>query len=124
MNTADRSLAMVDYALRRRFAFVDIVPAFNHPKFSEFLLTRGTSEIAVAQLISKMMALNKQITEDPDLRSGFCVGHSYFCGTADGPLTTEQYQRTVRTEIAPLIREYWFDKKAEELDGIVRRLNF
>ena len=111
MNTADRSLAVVDYALRRRFAFVDLRPNLSSPKFKAQLLSRGVSDGLSDALLSKLRQLNEAITGDTsNLGPGFAIGHSYFC---DGPMAGEDeadwYNRVIRTEIAPLLREYWFD---------------
>jgi hypothetical protein len=111
MNTADRSLAVVDYALRRRFAFVDIPPEFEAKKFQDHLASLGVGHAVTAALISRMRSLNAEISkEDGDLGPGFAIGHSFFCA---GPLASETdetwYKRIIRSEIIPLLREYWFD---------------
>lgn len=112
MNTADRSLAVVDYALRRRFQFADLRPAFEMEAFHEHLGEACEAELA-RRIIQRMMALNAEIEKDTtNLGRGFCVGHSYFCGVK----SEEDYIDVVRFQIAPLLSEYWFDnpKKAEE----------
>ncbi len=108
MNTADRSLALVDYALRRRFAFKELVPLFGSAEFTEFLLDRGTTPTSVSAICSRLQALNQAIREDQNLGSGFMVGHSYFCMN-DSAVTEATYQNVVRHEIIPLLKEYWFD---------------
>ena len=119
MNTADRSLAMVDYALRRRFAFVDLRPGFHTTQFRDHLQQRGVDAALVQRIVRKMIALNERITQETtDLGAGFCIGHSFFCAVPGDPPADEiWYQRVIRSEIAPLLREYWFDDstKAEEL---------
>lgn len=126
MNTADRSLAIVDYALRRRFAFVDLAPGFQSPAFRTQLQERGASTALVNKIVNRMSALNAEIENDRvNLGSGFRIGHSYFCPNHDDIVYTDSWYRSVvETEIAPLLREYWFDmpEKAEEhyqslLDG-------
>ncbi len=107
MNTADRSLAMIDYALRRRFAFVDMEPAFEVDSFKAWLKGLG-SEVAI-RLMDTVKELNKAITDDPVLGAGFCIGHSYFCGLKAGNTLPEQLNMIVRHEILPMLREYWFD---------------
>jgi 5-methylcytosine-specific restriction enzyme B len=108
MNTADRSLALVDYALRRRFAFVELIPLFGSSAFSEFLIDKELSAELARAISSRLRALNQAIAEDQNLGPGFMVGHSYFCG--DGlKLTEKAYMDTIRHEILPLLREYWFD---------------
>ena len=111
MNTADRSLAVVDYALRRRFAFVSLQSNFRSPKFREQLLKAGVSNRLIDTLIERVAALNAEIVSDTaNLGPGFAIGHSFFC---KGPIGEEDdskwYARVIRTEIAPLLREYWFD---------------
>ena len=99
MNTADRGLALIDYALRRRFAFFEMEPALSHPAFKESL--KNNSEML--SLASAVECLNNTISSDPALGSGFRIGHSYFCN----PDATAA--SVLRYEIEPLIREYWFD---------------
>ena len=111
MNTADRSLAMVDYALRRRFCFVDLVPAFGSEKFSTFLTARGVPSDLVANIEKKLGNINTTIADDSkNLGPGFCIGHSYFCDTNnDVEYDVNWYNRIVDFEIGPLLSEYWFD---------------
>jgi len=124
MNTADRSLAMVDYALRRRFAFVEIGPGFEDIKFEKLLLDRGATRALVAKIRAAVEALNKRISDDPGLGAGFCVGHSYFCPSDSvEKLDDRWYARVVERQVAPLIREYWFDKPKTEIDDIVKKLS-
>lgn len=112
MNTADRSLALVDYALRRRFAFVDVRPGFHHEGFARRLSALGVSPSLLARIVARLSRLNERIAEDPSLGEGFCIGHSYFCHAGAGAADEGWYRRIVRTEIAPLLREYWFDDRA------------
>ncbi|MFC1779444.1 AAA family ATPase [Thermodesulfobacteriota bacterium] len=111
MNTADRSLAMVDYALRRRFGFLDLLPGFNTEQFYTFLKERGADENFIEDLVRRMNSLNKKIEEDKtNLGPGFCVGHSFFSAITE--LETPDkgwYNQIIENEIAPLLREYWFD---------------
>lgn len=113
MNTADRSLAIIDYALRRRFCFVDIEPAFQSPLFKEFLVKQGIESGLAEKIVHKMALLNNEIENDASLGKGFRVGHSYFCDYASAD--TEWYDNVINYEIAPLLREYWVDEpdKAE-----------
>lgn len=111
MNTADRSLAVVDYALRRRFAFIDLAPNLDAPKFREQLEGAGIGPSLVDTLIKRVGALNSEIIGDvANLGPGFAIGHSFFCAEPVAEETDAAwYARIVRTEIAPLLREYWFD---------------
>ena len=114
MNTADRSLAMLDYALRRRFVFIDLEPAFNKPQFRKDLESKNIDEDLIKKIIEKFTKLNETIKKDKTLGKGYTIGHSYFCGRKD--LSKEDYKDIINYEIAPTLREYWFDneKKAEE----------
>ena len=106
MNTADRSLAVVDYALRRRFAFITLEPQYNQ-KFRQYLLDREVPVVLVDFMIEKMTKLNTIIAEDGHLGRGFMIGHSYF--TAPSGDAVRWYERVIRLEIEPLLLEYWFD---------------
>src|SRR6185437_12471547 len=111
MNTADRSLAMVDYALRRRFAFVDLKPAFDTEEFREYLEGNGADRQFIEALIQRMSALNQTIAADgANLGPGFCIGHSFFCSIPHGlkPDWT-WFKGVIEGEIGPLLREYYFD---------------
>lgn len=116
MNTADRSLALIDYALRRRFAFFEMKPALDNPLFRERVNAFGHR---LPQLVDAVKSLNKQIAVDPSLGRGFCIGHSYFC-LDEGDLGESDPQDVVRSiveyELKPLLEEYWFDnpKKVED----------
>ena len=123
MNTADRSLALVDYALRRRFAFITIDPAFEHPRFGETLAELGAPSALISRLSQRIGALNQRIRQDPNLGDGFCIGHSYFCRTAEGSeADVAWYERIIRTEVAPLLREYWFDDRARADEAVQQLL--
>ena len=112
MNTADRSLAMVDYALRRRFAFVRLRPAYGSETFTQYLLTAGVDEDVVRAIEDDFRSLNQVIRDDvQNLGPGFEVGHSYFVPSGDeASLDAEWYRSIVRTQVLPLLREYWFDR--------------
>lgn len=118
MNTADRSLALVDYALRRRFAFFSLPPRFESPKFEQVLKNQGGSPELISKIITRMSDINTKISEDTrNLGPGFQIGHSFFCPSADTKVDEAWYRDVVDSEIAPLLREYWMDnvKQAEEL---------
>ena len=116
MNTADRSLAMVDYALRRRFAFYNLPPQFNE-KFDAFMEANGLSTEMVKRIASKMLALNQSICEDKNLGAGFEIGHSYFCSGIEPDMDAETeeawFQHIMNQEIGPQLFEYWFDDPAK-----------
>ena len=111
MNTADRSLAIVDYALRRRFAFETLEPAYGTRKFREYLLEADVDRVLVDRIDRNLSALNERIREDKDLGPGFQVGHSYF--VPEESADEHWYLGIVDTQIAPLLREYWFDRPEE-----------
>jgi 5-methylcytosine-specific restriction protein B len=119
MNIADRSLALVDYALRRRFAFVTLAPRYDHPMYRNWLEERGMSPALCQLIIGHMTALNQQISDDSQLGKAFCVGHSFFCpsGRDFSALDEHWYRDIVETEIKPLLSEYWYDDppKAESV---------
>ena len=106
MNTADRSLAMLDYALRRRFAFFDILPAFDSSGFRAY--RKNVNNPKFDKLISAVQQLNEAITNDESLGEGFCVGHSYFCTNVT--INDEWLKSVVEYELIPLLKEYWFDE--------------
>ncbi len=120
MNTADRSLAFVDYALRRRFVFVDLEPAFGTERFEADLTRRGVEASLRKTIQERLMALNGLIASDPTLGPGFRIGHSYFCQRVDA-YDEAWFRRIVEYEIVPLLREYWFDSPAK-LDGALGQL--
>ena len=106
MNTADRSLAMIDYALRRRFAFFEFEPAFETEGFKTYQSTIANNKFD--KLIETVSSLNKIISEDASLGSGFRIGHSYFC---TGEVVDDAWlSDLVEYEFIPLIKEYWFDE--------------
>lgn len=103
MNTADRGLALIDYALRRRFAFYEMKPAFENANFQNKL---AGNERLIA-LSKAVIELNHHIAEDPTLGRGFCIGHSYFCGEE---ITDADADLILQYELIPLLEEYWFDE--------------
>jgi AAA domain (dynein-related subfamily)/EVE domain len=123
MNTADRSLAMVDYALRRRFAFFNIEPGFNTKSFRDHLLTQGANKDLVNTIVEKMSKLNEEIADDSvNLGTGFCIGHSFFCNFPVNKSPDDTwYEQVVRREIEPLLREYWFDDP-QKADSLVKNI--
>ena len=121
MNRADRSLAILDYALRRRFVFVTLKPQYEREQFRHWLLERSMKLELVDLITSRMSELNRQIREDPLLGENYQIGHSYFTPRGDNfaALDMDWYGSIVRTEIVPLLKEYWFDnpKKAEDVEA-------
>lgn len=114
MNTADRSLAMVDYALRRRFRFISLEPAFGSNSFRDFLQNQGASNALVEKIIKRFSELNKEIAADEkNLGWGYQIGHSYFCSGENNHFDESWYRRIVEWEIKPLLEEYWLDDEAK-----------
>ncbi|WP_072470143.1 AAA family ATPase [Urinicoccus massiliensis] len=108
MNTADRSLAMLDYALRRRFAFFEIKPGFTTDGFKKY--AAGLENEKFDKLIACVESLNEVISEDESLGEGFCIGHSYFCNLSPSTLDDLVLSGIVEYELIPLLKEYWFDE--------------
>lgn len=109
MNTADRSLAMIDYALRRRFSFFEVEPGFDSEGFIHY--QNGLNNETLNKLVSKVKELNYEIALDKSLGKGFCIGHSYFCGR---DICTEEWLHSVLDyDILPMLREYWFDNDSK-----------
>ena len=105
MNTADRSLAMIDYALRRRFSFFEVEPGFDSEGFIHY--QNSLNNEMLNELVNKVKDLNREISLDKSLGKGFCIGHSYFCGR--DVCTEEWLHSIVDYDILPMLSEYWFD---------------
>ena len=118
MNTADRSLAMIDYALRRRFSFYDMEPGFDSAGFIQY--QNSLNNETLNELIARVKDLNKEIAMDKSLGRGFCIGHSYFCGQTT--CTDEWLNSIVNYDILPMLSEYWFDDagKLQRWENILR----
>jgi hypothetical protein len=122
MNTADRSLAIVDYALRRRFAFFNLSPQLESAKFESVITKAGGSADLVKKIRARIGELNQVIgSERRDLGPGFQIGHSYFCPVDSITSDSEWYLNVINTEIKPLIEEYWFDSP-EKVDTLLAQL--
>lgn len=106
MNTADRSLALMDYALRRRFGFFEMRPGFDSEGFRAYGAELHSPKFDA--LIQAVKELNQAIADDPSLGRGFCIGHSYFCG-GDG--TEEWMESVVEYDLLPTLDEYWYDEE-------------
>ena len=107
MNTADRSLAMIDYALRRRFSFFEMEPAFTSEGFQKYQAALNNETFNA--LVEQIKALNREITADTSLGSGFRIGHSYFCLADPATCTTDWMRSVVEFDFLPTLAEYWFD---------------
>ena len=120
MNTADRSLAMIDYALRRRFSFFEIKPGFKTEGFKNYIASLSNEKLD--KIIDGMQALNETISKDDSLGNGFCIGHSYFCNQS--AFSMEWLENVIEYDIEPMLKEYWFDdaQKYESHINILRGL--
>lgn len=122
MNIADRSLALVDLAFRRRFAFVGLEPRLG-PAWRRWVAEKGGVEPALADDIERrILALNAQIAEA--FGRQFEIGHSYVTPTAklEPGATREWFRQVAETEIGPLLDEYWFDAPKSAREALVRLL--
>lgn len=108
MNTADRSLAMLDYALRRRFAFFELQPGFDTDGFKTYQTIINNRKLD--DLIACVKNLNFAIVADESLGEGFCIGHSYFCNLTPESVNDQVISNIVEYELIPLLKEYWFDE--------------
>ena len=109
MNTADRSLALMDFALRRRFAFFELEPGFDTPGFRQY--QKSLASPVFDKLVSCVRQLNDAIASDESLGRGYRIGHSFFCGLdAEDPSLGSRLAGIVDYELVPLLREYWFDE--------------
>ena len=107
MNTADRSLALIDYALRRRFAFFEMRPGFDSEVFQAY--QEGLASETLDLLVGQIQALNAEIRHDPTLGKGFEIGHSHLCGRE--ACDDEWLREVVDYDIIPTLEEYWFDSE-------------
>ena len=114
MNTADRSLAMLDYALRRRFAFFEIKPGFTTDGFRKYRMSLENEKFD--KLIACVESLNNAISNDESLGDGFCIGHSYFCNLLPDTIDDQVLSGIVEYELIPLLKEYWFDEPTKVKD--------
>jgi len=111
MNIADRSLALVDLALRRRFAFIDLEPTLGKPWHDWVQSQCGIDSEILVEIEKRLIALNSEISADTGLGPQFRVGHSYVTPPFGVPISDarEWFRQVVDTEIGPLLDEYWFD---------------
>ncbi|MBP6874284.1 MAG: EVE domain-containing protein [Clostridia bacterium] len=118
MNTADRSLAMIDYALRRRFSFFEIEPGFDSEGFIKYQDSLNNETLNT--LIERVKELNREIALDKSLGKGFCIGHSYFCGQT--VCSDDWMYSIIDYDILPMLSEYWFDDsgKLQRWENILR----
>lgn len=118
MNTADRSLALIDYALRRRFSFVELEPGFDSDGFKTYAASLNNAKFDT--LVEYIRQLNQEIAADKSLGKGFCIGHSYFCNLEK--CSDEWLRSVIEYDILPMLAEYWFDDpgKINRWENILR----
>lgn len=122
MNTADRSLAMIDYALRRRFSFFEIEPGFESQGFKNY--QHSLDNKTFDKLIETIERLNEAISHDGSLGAGFRIGHSFFCGRNRETCTDDWMRSVIDYDIMPMLSEYWFDdeEKVRRWDGMLHEV--
>ena len=117
MNTADRSLAIVDYALRRRFAFVSLNPDFGD-NLKAFLSAKGLSNLMIEHVCKSVLKVNKMIMDDHNLGEGYQIGHSYFCIFNANENENTWWNDVILFELKPLLEEIWFDSKEKITEAL------
>ena len=126
MNTADRSLAIIDYALRRRFSFITIKPAFEQTEEEKNKFMNKFKEIFGDKYISAINVINeinKKIKEDDSLKEGFYIGHSYFCQKLNNDVDPKtKLEDIFEFEIIPLLREYWEYDNFETFKDVIKKI--
>jgi 5-methylcytosine-specific restriction protein B len=125
MNIADRSLALVDYALRRRFAFVELEPRLGKTWRDWVSGQCGITTEILDEIERRILALNEVITADSTLGRQYRIGHSYVTPPFGIPINDarEWFKQVVETEIGPLLDEYWFDALEKAKDARKRLLD-
>ena len=113
MNTADRSLAMIDYALRRRFSFFTVKPGFDSDVFAQY--QADINSPILDRLVEQLTSLNDEISADRSLGAGFCIGHSYLCNLKPSDNIAARLKCIVDYDILPMLSEYWFDEPEKYL---------
>lgn len=120
MNTSDRSLAIVDFALRRRFVFISLQPDYGQ-NFKSFLSNKGMTSNLVDHICASVSKVNNKIKEDPNLGAGFQIGHSYFCTYSEDQEENQWWNEVLDFELKPLLEEIWFDDNTQ-VEDILKQL--
>lgn len=111
MNTADRSLTMIDYALRRRFSFITLNPAFENKKLENYLINDEGIDDEFATKITQMYIQLNRFIKDTFKNDNFIIGHSYFINQLDRDKLESSYKEIVEYDIKPLLEEYFFGEE-------------
>lgn len=114
MNTADRSLSVLDYALRRRFGFFDMSPGFKSTGFTRWQQDAGSPTLD--DLVNRVIELNAAISDDPALGPGFAIGHNFLAKPPGSDPDDAWLRSVVEDELIPLLDEYWFDEPLKAKD--------
>lgn len=124
MNTADRSLAQLDYALRRRFSFITLVPEFNKA-FKDFLASHGLHKEFINTICQRLNDANVKIQDEELLGPGKMIGQSYFCDVANVKDADKWWNDTLKYQILPYLRDVCFDDDStyNELERILKGEN-
>jgi 5-methylcytosine-specific restriction protein B len=124
MNTADRSLALVDLAFRRRFAFIDLEPSLGEPWRTYVVDKRQMEPGAAREIEQRLERLNATISTDSRLGKAFRIGYSYVTPhqSLDGRSTRDWFAEVVASELKPLLQEYWFDAPEQAAREVERLL--
>lgn len=117
MNTADRSLAQLEVALRRRFSFITLEPQFNQ-KWENHMQQQGVSNVMIHRILDTVQTINQEIRDDFQLGRGYEIGHSFFTSTPGSVEEEQWYQNIIDYEIKPLLEEYYFDRP-EKVSSLV-----
>lgn len=111
MNLADRSLALVDLALRRRFVFFELEPVFSDVWLNWVHREHDISFDFLVKIAQRIENLNRQIADDSNLGPQFCIGHSFVIPVPNEKICDSKiwFTQVVKNEIVPMLREYWFN---------------
>lgn len=121
MNTADRSLTMIDYALRRRFSFITLEPAFENKKLENYLIDDEGIDDEFATKITQMYIQLNRFIKDRFKNDNFVIGHSYFINQLDRDKLESSYNEIVQYDIKPMLEEYFFGEK-EKIDEALDKI--
>lgn len=122
MNIADKSLALLDFALRRRFSFFSLAPLFNQ-NWQDWCREKGFNQDIITDIQTKIIELNNTIIEDPSLGKQFCLGHSYLTPSEKIDTPKQWFRDIIESDISPLLEEYWFDDPIKQEMAVEKLLH-
>lgn len=122
MNIADRSIALVDLAFRRRFAFLTLEPRLGDSWRDWVIQQCGVDQELASGIEQRILSLNEKIEQD--LGTQFRIGHSYVTPPhrLETGSTRDWFRQVAETEIGPLLEEYWFDSPKTAKDALEKLL--